>query len=187
VAEKSDDAFERLAAALSEPEVTIQSLRHRAKPVVAVQRKPINPKPFMIAVPVLAALWLMVACVAYFPRWQQVAVFSGLYHALGAKPTDGLVFADVHMEREQYGPKTQFIITGSVRNQATSARRVPTVRVLLKDVKNNILWVREYPVNTELKAGDVYPFRITNVETALAKSVASIVVDMGNSLQLAVR
>jgi hypothetical protein len=59
--------------------------------------------------------------------------------------------------------------------------------VLLKNQHGESVWGREYPVNQELEAGEVYPFRITNVETNLASSVATIAVDMGNSLQLMVR
>jgi predicted Zn finger-like uncharacterized protein len=150
-------------------------------------RPPRSATMFKIAAPVLAMLWLVAAVIAYFPSWVNAPVLAAVYRAIGTQPTDGLDFADVNMTREQEGSKTRFVLTGSIRNNTNVARAVPTVRVLLKDKQNKTIWGREYPVNTQLKAGDVYPFRIANVETTFAKNVSSIVVDMGNSLQLMVR
>ncbi len=159
-----------------------------AKPKIAKEnRAPLSMKPFKIAVPVLAGLWLIAAFIAYFPAWSTLPGLSGIYHALGAKPTDGLAFSDVSMAREQEGNKTKFVLSGSIKNNSSADRSVPTVRVLLRDKDNKTLWGREYPVNAELKPGDVYPFRIANIETVFASSVSSIAVDMGNSLQLMVR
>lgn len=181
-----EDAFNQLAAALGEPEVTVKPVP-RGSNLPVIKRSPLNPKPFKIAAPLLAAVWLILAFITYFPKWKDAPVLGGIYRAVGATPTDGLVFADVEMEREQEGPKTKFILSGSVQNHSSGERFVPTVRVKLLDKDNKTLWGREYAVNTKLEAGKVYPFRITNVETAFAKSVSSIVVDMGNSLQLMVR
>ncbi|MFZ4540653.1 MAG: DUF3426 domain-containing protein [Rickettsiales bacterium] len=153
----------------------------------ALKRPPHSMKPYKIAVPALAALWLVTAFITYFPSWAELPILSGIYHAIGAKTVDGLVFSDVTMEREQEGNKARFILSGSISNHSNATRAVPTVRVSLRNKQDKAIWGREYPVNTELKAGEVYPFRITNVETAFASSVSSIVVDMGNSLQLLVR
>jgi len=155
--------------------------------VPAIRPRRLSRKPFMIAVPVIAALWLGLAFFAYFPRWMNAPVLGGIYHMFGVTSTDGLVFADVHMERSTDGPKTIYILTGSVVNHAADMRVVPTVRVTLKDKKGHEIWARDYAVNAPLKAGDVYPFRITNVETSFATNVASIVLDLGHSLQLMMR
>ncbi len=181
-----EEGLHPLDVAFAEPEITFTATAsgiHKA----ASARARINPKPFRIAVPVLAVAWLALAFVTYFPSWSQSSLLSGVYRAVGAVPLDGLVFADVGMQREQEGSKTKFILTGSIRNYSSMQREVPTVRVLLKDKENKTIWGREYPVHTTLKAGEVYPFRIANVETSFAGSVSSIVVDMGNSLQLLVR
>lgn len=151
-------------------------------------RKPRNVKPFKMAVPAIAATWLVLAFITYFPKWLEMPVLSGVYSAFGVKVTDGLVFSDVTMQREREGSKTKFILSGSIRNQTNTTREVPTVRVKLRDKNNNSLWGREYPgEGKELKAGEVFPFRIKNVETVFASSVDVIEVDMGNKLQLLVR
>ncbi len=187
------DVFEEALAALADeaapavPEPVAPSPPKVTNLPVLARAKGLNPKPFKIAVPLLAALWLLLAFITYFPSWAKAPGLSGIYHALGSTPTEGLVFADVHMEREEDEGKTRFVLSGSIRNQASEARLVPTVRVVLRNKENKSLWSREYAVNTELKAGEVYPFRIANVETAFAKSVSSIVVDVGNGLQLMVR
>jgi hypothetical protein len=162
------------------------SIRMRAKKPT-IKRAPLNAKPFKMAAPAVAALWLVLSLITYFPSWMETSGLSGIYSAFGVKPTAGLVFSDVTMEREQEGNKTKFILSGSVRNHTNEARAVPTVRVSLRDKNNKGMWGRDYPVNVELKAGEVYPFRITNVETIFAGNVSSIVVDMGNSLQLLMR
>lgn len=156
--------------------------------VPAVKKRRMPTRPFKIAAPVIAALWVVLALFAYFPQWQEAPMLRGIYHALGTTNTEGLIFSDVHMERSQTaGGKTQFILTGSIANHAATTRMVPTVRVKLKDAKGATVWSHEYDVNAELKAGEVYPFRIANVETSFASNVTSIVLDVGHSLQLMMR
>ena len=180
----ADDIFDELVKSTAAAEVTtIQNNPTRA----VKKRKPLNPRPFKIAAPVLAAVWLVLAFITYFPSWMKAPGLSGLYSAFGTTPVDGLGFSDVHMEREQEGSKTKFILSGSIHNYTSVARTVPTVRVVLRDKNNKSLWSRDYVVNTELKAGEVYPFRISNVETSFASSVKAIVVDLGNTFQLMVR
>jgi predicted Zn finger-like uncharacterized protein len=155
--------------------------------VPALSRRKLHAKPFIIATPLIAATWLVLALIAYFPSWLDAPVASSVYKSMGIKTTQGLVFSDVTMEREQEGSKTRFVIAGSVSNHASDARTVPDVRVTLKDKDGKPIWGREYPVGVEIAAGSVYPFRITNVETSFAGSVASIVLDLGHPLELAMR
>jgi len=196
--EPRDEAFERFITPEAAPEheampifedpsPTIAPKRFRATMPAAAPKRVRSARPFKIAAPLIAATWLVVAGIAYFPRWSVSPALSGVYEAFGVTPTDGLAFAEVQMQREQEGNKTRFILSGSIRNNSSALRRVASVRVALKGKDNEKIWGREYPVNVELKAGTAYPFRITNVETTFAKNVASIVVDMGNPLQLMVR
>lgn len=186
VVELDDDFMKRLEQAIA-----AEPAPERKRPTPTRRKddvKPfINPKLLKAAAPLLAASWLIVAFFAYSPSWSGAPALSALYGMFGASETEGLVFSDVTMEREQEGGKARFILAGSIRNYSNSSRTVPTVRVLLKNKRNETLWGREYPVNHELKAGEVYPFRITNVETSFAASIASIIVDMGNGIQLLVR
>jgi predicted Zn finger-like uncharacterized protein len=158
-----------------------------ASNVPAIKKREIPLKPFKIAVPALAACWALLAAITYFPNGMKLPVLKSLYAAAGVSPTDGLMFADVHMTPEKGEVRTKYIVSGSVVNQAPVARLLPEVYVALNDKKGNELWGRVYPVNVTLKAGEVYPFRIENVETGLADSVATMVLDLGNPLALAVR
>lgn len=186
VVELDDDFMKRLEQAIA-----AEPAPERKRPTPTRRKddvKPfINPKLLKMAAPLLAASWLIVAFFAYSPSWSGAPVLSAIYSIFGASETEGLVFSDVSMEREQEGGKARFILAGSIRNYSNATRTVPTVRVLLKNKNNETLWGREYPVNHELKAGEVYPFRITNVETSFAASISTIVVDMGNAMQLLVR
>jgi predicted Zn finger-like uncharacterized protein len=166
------------------PTVELAPARH---PVPAVKKRPLSLLPFKLAVPVLAIAWLVIALYAYFPNGQHRAGLSGIYSAFGVTNTQGLVFADVTMEREKIGERTKFILAGSIANHDAQPRVVPAVRVQLKDSDNEIVWERDYEVNQEVKAGEVYPFRIDNVETAFAERVTSIVLDLGNSFELVMR
>lgn len=183
-----DEAFlKRLEEMMGDGAPVVTTTKTSPKIAPTKKQHHFSATPYKWAAGVIAAVWLVLAFITYAPKWANLPVLSGIYQALGATPTDGLLFADVTMEREQIEGKTRFILSGSVRNHANAARKVPVVRVSLRDKNNKAIWGREYPVNTELKAGEVYPFRITNVETSFANSVTSIVVDMGNSLQLMVR
>ena len=155
--------------------------------VPAIHKRTIPLKPFKIAVPVMAAVWLILAFVTYFPSWHDAPVLRGIYGVFGVTTTEGLVFSDVHMERAETETKTRFILSGSIVNHAAVPRLVPAVYIALKDAENGVLWGRHYPVNVILKPGEVYPFRIVNVETSFAEKVATIVLDLGNSLELAMR
>lgn len=154
-------------------------------PAVKPLRIPLMP--FKIAAPLLAAAWMVVAFYAYFPSWQDSAVLGGLYSSLGVTNTHGLVFDEVRMERENMGPKTRFLISGSIANQDAAARRLAAVRVELKDAKNNVVWSRKYPVDQVIAAGQIYPFRIDDVETSFADRASSIVLDLGNNFELVMR
>lgn len=180
-----DDFLARVELAMAQQEASQKPFKKSAKTTEI--RPPRSAKPFKIAVPCLAALWLVLALVTYYPSWVNAPVASSIYTAFGNDPSEGLVFSDVTMEREKAESKTKFILAGSIRNHSSDQRVVPIVRVSLRNKANEPVWGREYPVNAPLKAGEVYPFRITNVETSLSSSVNSIVVDMGNSLELLVR
>lgn len=135
----------------------------------------------------LATSWLVLAVIAYFPSWQHSLVFTGLYKSIGAVATDGLVFEEVSMEKQKQEGRTQFILAGSIANTAAQLRRLPKVRVELRSAEGKVLWKRNYPVNQTIKAGEVFPFRIEDVQTSFGDRVTTITVDIGNSLELLVR
>lgn len=180
-----DDFLARVELAMAQQEASQKTFKKRAKPTEI--KPPRNAAPFKIAVPCIVAVWAVVALITYYPSWMNAPIASSIYSAFGNTPSDGLVFSDVTMQREKTEAGTKFILAGSIRNYSSALRTVPTVRVSLRNKTNEAVWGREYPVNAELKAGEVYPFRITNVETSLGSSVNSLVVDMGNSLELLVR
>ncbi len=171
---------------ISEPPDSIAPLMPGAN-LPAIAKPPRSAKPYQLAAAALAVTWAVLALLTYFPRGVELPVISGLYRAIGASPTEGLMFADLSMEKQIDDVKTRYILAGSIRNESAVTREVPTVRVRLEDASGNRLWGREYPVRKTLKPGEVYPFRITNVETSFAGSVRMIVVDMGHPLQLLVR
>lgn len=141
---------------------------------------------FKLAAPSLALIWLVVGLFAYFPQWSH-GPLSGIYKLMGVVETDGVVLADVAMQREQEGQRTRFLISGNIVNQEAKERTIPVVRVQMLDGERNVLWAREYEVGKTLKPGEIYPFRITNAETSFAHNVAQLVVDVGHPLQLMFR
>lgn len=153
----------------------------------AVRKRKFPVRPFKIAVPVLALTWAVLAIFAYFPTAQYKPVLKNIYGMLGVTDTRGLVFDALTMERQDDDTKTRFMLSGSIANHAATERVLPSVRVELKDQQGKVVWSRGYEVNLTLKAGQVYPFRIDNVETSFANRVATIVLDIGNSFELMVR
>lgn len=188
-AEPATVDFATLAeTAATSPEAAAPKLDEAAArklPVVPKQRIP--RWPFVTAACALAASWAAVAFFTYFPHWQDIPGVGKLYGTVGAVNTDGLAFESVSLERVQNGSRTQFIIAGSVANQSAELRELPKVRVELKDKEGTVVWSRTYPVRHTIKPGEVYPFRIEDVQTSFADKVATVVVDLGHSLELAVR
>lgn len=142
---------------------------------------------YMIAAPTLAVLWLVLAMMTYFPSWVNAPGIGAIYGMFGVTDTSGLAFAEVAMEREDTETKTRFILSGKIINRAKEKRTVPIVHVSMHDKEGGEIWGRDYPVNLTLKPGEEYPFRIVNVETSFAERVATLRLDMGNSLELMVR
>lgn len=164
---------------------------HAAKPVPLKPAAPkpiaIPIKPFMIAVPSLAALWIILLVMAHYPTWIDAPVVGPLYKMVGVHTTEGITFEDVTMQPQKIEGRTKYILSGSIANHSAADRTVPSVRVILKDAEGKKLWSHEYVVNERLKGGEVYPFRIDNVVTSFGDKVTSIVVDVGHKLQLMMR
>jgi hypothetical protein len=114
-------------------------------------------------------------------------VIGSLYRAAGAVPVDGIVLADIALQREQEGQRTRFLISGNIVNHEAAPRMVPVVRIQMMDGEQKVVWSREYVVEKTLKPGEIYPFRITNAETSFAHQVAQLSVDVGHPLQLMFR
>lgn len=169
--------FAAMANAFSGGAGVLPALAHHHVPML----------PLKLAVPFLALLWIVIAIYAYFPGGQHTAVFGGIYRMLGAADTRGLVFENVTMEREQIGGKTRYVLAGAIANHEAKKLTAPYVRIRLKSTKGEVVWEREYPVNQELEPGEVYPFRIEDVETAFANKVATIVLDLGNGFEIGAR
>ncbi len=74
------------------------------------------------------------------------------YRIAGVTDTSGLAFSDISMQRDVDGDKTQFTIAGAITNHGAEPRRVPDVRVQLKDKKGHIVWARNYPVQHTVNA-----------------------------------
>jgi predicted Zn finger-like uncharacterized protein len=176
--------FASLAAQAAQEEESAV-VPERQLPVVT--RRNIRLWPFILTAMALAAAWAFVALVAYAPSWQQAPLIGGVYRLLGLSDTDGLVFNELTMERQSDGSKTQFVLAGSIANHAEGERRLPLVRVQLKDKEGKVIWSRNYPADHVLKPGEVYPFRIIDVETSFANTIDTIVLDLGNKLQMALR
>jgi predicted Zn finger-like uncharacterized protein len=175
-------------AAAASPEAATPKLDEvaaRKLPVVAKRQLPVWP--FMTGGGVLAASWLIMAFIAYFPHGQRLPVVRGLYSAFGVTDTDGLVFEEITMESKKTETRTQYILAGSVANHAASLRELPKVRVELKDKDGEVVWARAYPVNHQIKPGEVYPFRIEDIKTSFGDKVTTVVIDLGHPLELAVR
>ena len=143
--------------------------------------------PFRLAAPSLVICWLALAMLAYFPSWIDGPIVGGIYKALGVVPTDGVILADIAMQRQQEGQRTRFLISGNIVNQEAAPRTVPAVRIQMLSNENEVVWAREYAVDKTLKPGEIYPFRITNAETSFANNVSQLVVDVGHPLQMMFR
>lgn len=169
------------------PEIT-EPFASPAHPLPAVRRRRVWPLlPFRIATACLLVAWLIIAIFAYFPTAQYRHALRGFYSMFGASDTRGLAFENVTMERQQEGARTRFVLSGAIANRAPELRTIPTVRVLLKDDQNGVVWSRDYAVEQVVKSGEQYPFRIDDVETAFASRAASITLDVGNGLELMMR
>ena len=191
VAPAAEDIFAALHSDIEETIVSdypdeITPLKPGAN-VPAIARRTWPVKPFKIAVPLLACVWLVLAFVTYFPSWSTLPGLSSLYHVFGVTDTRGLSFANVHMQRETADSKTRFIFSGTIINHAKITRHIPLVHIALNDKQGHPVWGRDYPVNVDLKPDEVYPFKIMNVETSFADKVATIILDLGNHFELMVR
>ena len=186
----SDFAAMAAAAADAQPEAGEEAdtgpIIRRQLPVVTPE--PVRPLPFIVAAIILLLLWPTLQLAAHYRSWIDAPVARSLYAIAGIRSSEGLAFDTVAMQKNKAGNgQTQYLISGSISNHSDVARFVPTVRVALKNKQGEVLWKREYDVGEMLDPGAAYPFRIDNVSTSLSGSVSSIVLDLGNGLQLSMR
>lgn len=153
----------------------------------AIKAKAFQVRPFIFSTAALAVLVLIIAPISYYPSFKTTPGFSAIYAMLGWKNTEGLILSDINMTKEKHEGMTKFIIAGNLMNQSEKTAVVPVVRIAMTDDKNAVVWSRAYQVNKTLKAGDIYPFRITNAQTVHGNKVAQILVDVGNDFELMVR
>lgn len=189
-----EDIVEHAARAMQVAEQIVSAAPDAAAAPAApaAAKKPAPPlkipvKPFMIAAPTMAALWLIFAVMAHYPSWIEAPVFGGIYRTLGVHTTEGILFEDLSLQQQKEEGKTKYILSGSIANHASVDRVVPSVRVMLSDAEGDKIWEHEYVVNEPLKGGEVYPFRIDNVETSFGDKVSTVVIDVGHKLQLMMR
>ncbi|MFZ4125510.1 MAG: zinc-ribbon domain-containing protein [Rickettsiales bacterium] len=175
------------AKAMAAIEAALSNAAPKSPPKPAKPRFELPLRPFKVAVPALAACWLILAFYAYFPSWANAPIIGSIYRLMGVVPTDGVVLADIAMQPQKEGQRTRFLISGNIVNQEASVRVVPTVRVQMLDRQNDVVWEREYEVNKTLTPGEIYPFRITNAETSFGHNVAQLVVDVGHPLDMMFR
>ena len=170
-----------------ESELTAADTIPAATNVPALTVRTLPKWPFMLAFCLSALLWLCLAGFSYYPNLRQAPGLSSIYSMMGNTNTQGLAFADIKMTREELENKTRFIFSGNIVNHAVESRKVPTVRVLLKAKDGSKIWSRDYPVNVVLKPEEAYPFRIVNVETSFGNKVVTILLDLGNGIELEMR
>jgi hypothetical protein len=158
---------------------------------VARHPKPVAPPaslaPLKWSAAALALIWLVLAFVTYFPAWQTLPVLRSVYAMLGVNPTTDLALSDVVLRPQEKEGVTQFLVSGNIVNQSPYPMLVPAVRVRMMNAQNESIWARVYNVDKLLQPGEIYPFRITNAETASGSKVAKVLVEMGNSFELLFR
>jgi predicted Zn finger-like uncharacterized protein len=154
----------------------------------AIARAPFSLKRSLLPTAALVIITIITALASHYPEWKTLPVIGGIYRMSGVTDTTGLAFSDMKVTREVTETKTRFIVAGNIINRLDAATvQLPEVRVSLIDSQGKILLSRNYQVNKTMQANDIYPFRVTNVETSFADKVAQVVVDLGNSYELMVR
>jgi len=132
---------------------------------------------------------LLVACVGslYGFRSQLQTTLPGVYAMLGMPRTDGLVLADVMLRKKPSKDKARFIVEGRIVNQSGEVRRVPILRVSVRDANNEVIISREYDADTMLQPDESFPFKATKLDTSFIDRVDHLVVDLGNGIELMLR
>ncbi|MEJ0010295.1 MAG: zinc-ribbon domain-containing protein [Alphaproteobacteria bacterium] len=146
------------------------------------------PKPYRIAALALAASWLIVAAIAYFPRGAGLAGDRRLlphrrrHRHLRARLQRHLHAARrrrrqdaVHHRRRHHQPRRRAPPRAGRARPAEGQEGAHRLGAQLPGAAHG-----------ECPASPI-PFRISDVKTSFADSVAAIVLDLGNALELAVR
>lgn len=112
---------------------------------------------------------------------------SGVYAMLGMPSTEGLALADVQVRERPSRSRVRYVVEGAIVNESKEERQVPILRVGLADKNGEWVAMREYQDKAVVKAGESYPFKAGNLETAFADKVDHVVVEIGNGTQLMLR
>ena len=142
----------------------------------AVRRAP-TPLAIKIAVLATAGVAALLLVLLYHPAF------------FGFAPTNGLVLADVVMHKQETDPDDPpaYAIDGKISNKTGDTLRVPVLRITLVDKQGSALQYWEFnEKNKALAPGASIPFSTGALEVRM-KSSTRFVMDIGNTLELALR
>ncbi len=180
-------AFEEEAPA-APPEEIPEAFRGDYQPShVPVVPEP-TPKPLMPLAIAACALLLCAGLSGLFAFRDALAPsLGGVYSVLGMSATDGLALADVDVRARPSRSRVRYVVEGAIVNESDAPREVPILRIAMVDKEGEWIAMREYQDNTIVKAGESYPFKAGNLETAFADKVDHLLVEIGNGTQLMLR
>lgn len=141
----------------------------------------------MVALFVLLILGNAAAAgVAFASQLYTLPGVSAIYGMFDIYDTEGMVLSGLKVTKAPTKAEQKFFVEGFIQNTSASEKRVPKMAVTLKDSNNEV--IRSWPSGGKgetLAAGEKVPFRVT-VRTKKTDP-ATIVVDIGNAMQLSRR
>lgn len=182
-------AFKDEEPVIAAPEEVIpEAFRTEYKPShMPVIAEPISKplQPFIIAASVLLVCAVVSGLFAF--RHALSPSLGGIYSVLGMTATDGLALADVEVRARPSRSQVRYVVEGAIMNESDQPRHVPILRIAMVDKNGEWIAMREYQDETTVKAGESYPFKAGNLETAFADKVDHLLIEIGNGTQLMLR
>lgn len=167
------------AKPLADLDTMIGEINAKASPIPAGSNLPVVQQHISLAFK--ASVFVVAAAAAV------LALFVAMPKIVGFPHSKGFQIADVNMVKQPGDKVLAYEISGKIINSTDKTRQIPTIRVTLIDSEGNALqyWDFSDPGKT-LEAGKNVPFTTGDLELRF-KSGTRFVVEMGNSMELALR
>lgn len=134
-----------------------------------------------------AAMWLKVTTLGMSLVCIVLSLITWQPSWIGYKSTSGIQLKDIKFRQDLSQKRGRYIISGMIANNTDHRVKAPILRVSLLDEHGNNLQYWEFEDDSiNIEPGKEIPFNADQLESRFSRGT-HLVVDLGNSLELALR
>lgn len=153
-------------------------------------RPKLRPLPKGSNVPAVTAprhpLWAVAACILLLLTAAAIATLTWRPSLATLEPSEGLALADLSFSKAPGQRRESFRVQGTIANRSEHTKRLPVLRITLRDESGEPLQYWDFTGDRVIEAGKSVPFDTDQLESIFSKGM-EITVEIGSPLELTFR